>query len=153
MTPEAPPPRPAAADDLPGPNDLSGPSDVPGPSDVAVSGDLLTIREAQSAVDDWIRTLGVRYFGELTNLAQLMEEVGEVARILSRTRGEQSTRPGQELGDLADELADVLFVTICLANQSGIDLTAALRKNLDKKTRRDRDRHRANPKLSAGGEG
>lgn len=108
----------------------------------------LTIRDAQNQVDHWIRTIGVRYFNELTNLAQLVEEVGEVARILSRTCGEQSSKPGESPGDLADELADVLFVTICLANQSGIDLTDALRKNLDKKTRRDVSRHRDNIKLS-----
>lgn len=107
----------------------------------------ISIGEAQASVDEWIRTIGVRYFDPMTNLAQLVEEVGEVARILSRTCGEQSVRPGQPLADLADELADVLFVTICLANQSGIDLTAALRRNLEKKTRRDADRHRENDKL------
>ena len=94
----------------------------------------ITLRQAQSNVDEWIRTIGVRYFNEMTNLAQLVEEVGEVARILSRTVGEQSSKPGESPGDLADELSDVLFVTICLANQSGIDLTDALQKNLDKKT-------------------
>lgn len=108
----------------------------------------LTIVQAQRQVDDWIQTVGVRYFDELTNLAQLMEEVGEVARILSRTHGEQSGKPGEIPSQLSDELADVLFVVICLANQSGIDLTQALRKNLDKKTQRDRDRHRSNPKLN-----
>lgn len=108
----------------------------------------LTIRDAQTRVDEWIQTIGVRYFHELTNLAQLVEEVGEVARILSRRCGEQSCKPGEQLGDLADELADVLFVTICLANQSGIDLTDALQKNLDKKTKRDADRHRQNAKLN-----
>lgn len=107
----------------------------------------LTLAGAQATVDEWIQTIGVRYFGELTNLAQLVEEVGEVARILSRTHGEQSSKPGESLGELADELADVLFVVICLANQSGIDLTAALRKNLDKKTKRDSRRHLDNPKL------
>ena len=107
----------------------------------------ITIGEAQATVDEWIRTIGVRYFDPMTNLAQLVEEVGEVARILSRTHGEQSVRAGQTIGDLADELADVLFVTICLANQSGIDLTAALRKNVEKKTRRDGDRHHDNDKL------
>lgn len=101
----------------------------------------LTIREAQDQVDQWIRTIGVRYFDELTNLAQLVEEVGEVARILSRSHGEQSSKPGEVRGDLADELADVLFVTICLANQSGIDLSEALHRNLEKKTRRDATRH------------
>ncbi|OYP31096.1 nucleotide pyrophosphohydrolase [Rhodopirellula sp. MGV] len=107
----------------------------------------LTIREAQETVDQWIKTIGVRYFDEMTNLAQLVEEVGEVARILSRTCGEQSYKSGQTPGDLADELADVMFVTICLANQSGIDLTAALDANLEKKTQRDKDRHRNNSKL------
>ena len=110
----------------------------------------LTIREAQDAVDGWIQTIGVRYFDELTNLAQLVEEVGEVARILSRSCGEQSFKAGETAGDLADELADVLFVTICLANQSGIDLTGALRRNLEKKTKRDRTRHRDNEKLQEG---
>ncbi|GAA4468967.1 nucleotide pyrophosphohydrolase [Novipirellula rosea] len=107
----------------------------------------LTIRQAQEQVDQWIQTIGVRYFDEMTNLAQLVEEVGEVARILSRTCGEQSCKPGTNLGDLGDELADVLFVTICLANQSGIDLSKALQRNLDKKTRRDATRHHDNPKL------
>lgn len=107
----------------------------------------LTLRGAQAEVDQWIQTIGVRYFDELTNLAQLVEEVGEVARILSRTHGEQSSKPGESPGDLADELADVLFVTICLANQSGIDLSEALRRNLDKKRRRDATRHRDNSKL------
>jgi len=107
----------------------------------------LTIRQAQADIDQWIQTIGVRYFDELTNLAQLVEEVGEVARILSRTCGEQSSKKGEVLGDLGDELADVLFVVCCLANQSGIDLTEALKRNLDKKTRRDNQRHRNNPKL------
>lgn len=109
--------------------------------------DGLTIRAAQNRVDHWIQTIGVRYFNEMTNLAQLVEEVGEVARILSRTHGEQSSKPGESPGDLADELADVLFVTICLANQSGIDLTDALNHNLEKKTRRDATRHLENKKL------
>ena len=116
-------------------------------NDVQANQSGLTIRAAQDQVDDWIQTIGVRYFSEMTNLAQLVEEVGEVARILSRTHGEQSSKPGESLGDLADELADVLFVTICLANQSGIDLTNALRNNLDKKTKRDATRHRNNEKL------
>jgi NTP pyrophosphatase (non-canonical NTP hydrolase) len=107
----------------------------------------ITLRQAQSNVDEWIRTIGVRYFNEMTNLAQLVEEVGEVARILSRTVGEQSSKPGETPGDLADELADVMFVTICLANQSGIDLTDALQKNLNKKTKRDATRHLQNKKL------
>ena len=112
----------------------------------------LTIADAQAAVDDWIRTLGVRYFGELTNLAQLTEEVGELARLLSRTYGEQSFREGTEPRDvpaaLADEMADVLFVLICLANQTGVDLTDALRRNLEKKTGRDATRHLENEKLA-----
>ena len=118
----------------------------PTPLDAADS--ALTLRQAQDDVDQWIRTIGVRYFDEMTNLAQLVEEVGEVARILSRTCGEQSYKSTDQSGDLADELADVLFVTICLANQSGIDLTDALRSNLEKKTKRDKDRHRNNAKLS-----
>ena len=109
----------------------------------------LTLRQAQANVDEWIRTIGVRYFNEMTNLAQLVEEVGEVARILSRTVGEQSSKPGETPGDLADELADVMFVTICLANQSGIDLTDAMQKNLDKKTKRDATRHLQNKKLES----
>lgn len=108
-----------------------------------------TITEAQAMVDQWIKTIGVRYFDPMTNLAQLVEEVGEVARILSRTHGEQSTKSGDSLGKLDDELADVLFVVICLANQSGIDLQAALEKNLAKKTKRDITRHQNNPKLQA----
>lgn len=110
--------------------------------------DSISVRDAQNAVDQWIRTIGVRYFDEMTNLAQLMEEVGEVARILSRTCGEQSYKPTDERSELADELADVLFVTICLANQSGIDLSDALKANLAKKTQRDRHRHHNNKKLS-----
>lgn len=107
----------------------------------------MTIREYQETVDQWIRTVGVRYFSELTNLAQLVEEVGEVARIISRTYGDQSFKPGDKTPELADELADVMFVVICLANQTGVDLTAAIRRNLEKKTRRDGERHRNNPKL------
>ena len=116
-------------------------------SDVETHRSGLTIRAAQDQVDHWIQTIGVRYFDEMTNLAQLAEEVGEIARILSRTHGEQSWKPSESPGDLADELADVLFVTICLANQSGIDLTEALQKNLNKKTVRDARRHRENKKL------
>ena len=111
----------------------------------------ITIREAQQTVDQWINTVGVRYFSELTNLAQLMEEVGELSRIMSRRFGEQSFKEGdsgQQPQDLADELADVLFVLICIANQTGVDLTEALEENLSKKTDRDRDRHRSNPKLN-----
>lgn len=109
----------------------------------------LTIRQAQVIVDQWIKTVGVRYFSELTNLAQLMEEVGELARVLGRTHGEQSPKPGETLSELSDELADVLFVVICLANQTGTDLEAALEKNLAKKTDRDAKRHRDNPKLKS----
>lgn len=107
----------------------------------------LTIQQAQVAVDSWIRSVGVRYFSELTNLAQLVEEVGELARILSRTYGEQSAKTSDPPGNLADELADVLFVLICLANQTGIDLESAFHANLEKKTARDRTRHATNPKL------
>ncbi len=106
-----------------------------------------TIAEAQQRVDQWIQSIGVRYFSELTNLAQLVEEVGEVARILSRTYGDQSSKPGESPGVLSDELADVLFVVICLANQTGVDLQQALEQNMAKKTRRDATRHRENPKL------
>jgi len=107
----------------------------------------LTIKEAQKIVDKWIKSVGVRYFSELTNLAQLVEEVGEVARVISRTYGDQSFKKTDEGKDLADELADVLFVLICLANQTGVDLTDALQKNLDKKTKRDKNRHKNNLKL------
>lgn len=110
----------------------------------------LTLRQAQEVVDRWIRSIGVRYFSELTNMAQLVEEVGEVARIISRTYGEQSWKPGAIPGDLGDELADVLFVILCLANQTGIDLQTALAKNLTKKTIRDATRHTSNPKLTGG---
>ncbi len=106
-----------------------------------------TLRQSQAKVDEWIQSLGVRYFSELTNLAQLVEEVGEVARIISRTYGDQSFKDSDRQSTLADELADVLFVVICLANQTGIDLQAALQANLDKKTRRDGDRHQQNAKL------
>jgi len=107
----------------------------------------LTIKESQEIVDNWIKTVGVRYFSELTNLGQLTEEVGEVARIITRTYGDQSFKKSDEGYDLGDELADVLFVLICIANQTGVDLTEALQKNLDKKTKRDGDRHKNNPKL------
>jgi len=108
----------------------------------------LTIREAQDTIDRWIKEIGVRYFSELTNLAQLVEEVGELARIMSRTFGDQSFKGTEKDQSIADELADVLFVVICLANQTGIDLTEALQENLKKKTERDRDRHRHNEKLT-----
>ena len=107
----------------------------------------MTIEEAQKVVDEWITTIGVRYFNELTNTAILMEEVGEVARIMARRYGEQSEKESDKGKDLGDEMADVLFVLICLANQTGIDLTEALVKNLEKKTIRDCSRHRNNEKL------
>lgn len=107
----------------------------------------MTIQEAQHIVDKWISTTGVRYFNELTNMAILTEEVGEVARIISRKYGEQSFKESDKDKDLGDELADVLFVLICIANQTGVDLTEALTKNLDKKTKRDSERHRNNEKL------
>lgn len=107
----------------------------------------LTVRDAQATVDEWVRTVGVRYFSELTNLAVLVEEVGEVARLMSRMYGDQSYKPSDEGRDLAEEFADVLFVLICLANQTGVDLTAAFEANMTKKTTRDRDRHQNNPKL------
>lgn len=119
----------------------------PSTADAAASTADWTIRQTQQLVDDWIHSVGVRYFGELTNLAQLVEEVGEVARILSRSHGEQSSKAGESPGELSDELADVLFVLVCLANQSGIDLQSAMQRNLAKKTSRDATRHRDNPKL------
>ncbi len=108
----------------------------------------MTIKEAQQKIDDWINTAGVRYFNELTNMAILTEEVGEVARIISRKYGEQSFKKSDEKYDLADEMADVLFVLLCLANQTGVDLTDALNKNLIKKEVRDKDRHKNNEKLN-----
>jgi len=107
----------------------------------------MTIKEAQKNVDTWIKTIGVRYFSELTNMAILTEEVGEVARIISRKYGDQSFKDSEEKIDLADEFADVLWVLICLANQTGIDLTDALEKNMAKKTNRDANRHKNNLKL------
>lgn len=107
----------------------------------------MTIKEAQHAVDQWINSTGIRYFNELTNTAVLMEEVGEVARIMARQYGEQSFKESDEHVDLSDEMADVLFVLICLANQTGIDLTDALEKNLVKKSIRDATRHKNNDKL------
>ena len=107
----------------------------------------LTLREAQNEVHRWIQTIGVRYFNELTNLAILTEEVGELARILARRYGEQSEKPSDAGRDLGDEMADVLWVLLALANQTGVDLTAALESNVAKKTRRDQDRHKNNPKL------
>ena len=107
----------------------------------------LTIKEAQEKVDEWIKSVGVRYFNELTNMAMLTEEVGEVARIIARKYGEQSFKETDKDKELADELADVLFVVICLANQTGVDLTKALEANLEKKTARDSNRHKENEKL------
>lgn len=107
----------------------------------------LALHTAQETVDQWIREIGVNYFSELTNLAQLVEEVGELARIISRTYGDQSFKASDKNVSLPDELGDILFVLICLANQTGVDLTRAFQDNLAKKTERDRDRHRNNPKL------
>ena len=107
----------------------------------------MTLEEAQQSVDGWIKTYGVRYFDPMTNTAILMEEVGEVARIMARRYGEQSEKESDKSLDLGDEMADVLWVLMCLANQCNIDLTAALERNIEKKTSRDYDRHRSNPKL------
>jgi len=107
----------------------------------------MSIQEAQELVDEWINTTGVRYFNELTNMAILTEEVGELARIIARKYGEQSFKGGEGEADLSDELADVLWVILCLANQTGVNLTDALKRNIEKKTRRDSDRHRQNKKL------
>lgn len=107
----------------------------------------MTIAQAQQTIDEWINTTGVRYFNELTNMAILTEEVGEVARIMARKYGEQSLKESDKNKELADELADVLFVLICIANQTGVDLTEAFNKNLDKKNQRDKDRHKNNEKL------
>ena len=107
----------------------------------------MTIQEAQQAVDAWVKTTGVRYFSELTNMAILTEEVGEVARLMSRLYGDQSFKQSETGKELGDELADVLWVVLCIANQTGIDLTAALQKNLEKKTMRDATRHQQNKKL------
>ena len=107
----------------------------------------MTIQNAQDQVDQWIKTTGVRYFNELTNMAMLTEEVGEVARIIARRYGEQSEKESDETKDLGDEMADVLWVLLCLANQTGVNLTEAFKKNLEKKSTRDSDRHQNNPKL------
>lgn len=107
----------------------------------------MTIQDAQTQVDQWIKTIGVRYFNELTNLGILMEEVGELSRIMVRKYGEQSFKGQENEQALADEMADVLWVLICLANQTGVNLTEALQKNIEKKTLRDKDRHKNNPKL------
>jgi NTP pyrophosphatase (non-canonical NTP hydrolase) len=107
----------------------------------------MTIQQAQQQVDQWIKTVGVRYFSELTNMAILTEEVGELARIMARTYGDQSFKESDKKKDLADEMADVLWVLICLANQTGVDLTTALEKNFEKKNFRDGNRHKENEKL------
>jgi len=106
----------------------------------------MTIEEAQKAVDEWIKTYGVRYFSELTNMACLTEEVGELAKVIARKYGDQSFKEGEN-DNLADEMADVMWVLICIANQTGVDLTDALQKNIEKKTKRDKTRHINNPKL------
>jgi len=108
---------------------------------------VMQLKQAQALVDEWIKTHGVRYFNELTNMAMLTEEVGEVARIIARRYGEQSEKPSDQDKDLGEEMADVLFVLICLANQTGVDLSQAFEKNLAKKTQRDQRRHWDNPKL------
>lgn len=107
----------------------------------------ITITEAQEQVDEWIKTIGVRYFSELTNMTILTEEVGELARIMARKYGEQAFKESEKDADLGDEMADVLWVLICLANQTGVNLTEALQKNIEKKTNRDKDRHKDNEKL------
>lgn len=109
----------------------------------------MTIQEAQDKIDKWIHKYGVRYFSELTNMALLMEEVGELARIIARKYGEQSNKEGEADNNLADEMADIFFVLCCLANQTNIDLTEAIKNNIRKKTRRDPLRHKHNPKLSS----
>ncbi len=108
--------------------------------------DQITLHEAQQMVDEWIKKYGVRYFSELTNMAILTEEVGELASVMSRKYGEQSFKEGENQ-DPADEMADILWVLLCLANQTGVDMTSALRKNIEKKTNRDKERHLQNPKL------
>ena len=112
----------------------------------------MTIQQAQTSVDNWIKTVGVRYFNELTNLGILMEEVGELSRLMVRTYGEQSFKETDKGKDMADEMADVLWVLICLANQTGVDLTAALQKNFEKKNIRDAMRHKNNDKLGGNAE-
>ena len=107
----------------------------------------MTLQEAQKSVDEWIKTYGVRYFNELTNMACLTEEVGELARVMARTYGDQSFKAGEK-PNLGEEMADVLWVLLCLANQTGVDLTAELQKSIEKKTKRDATRHRNNPKLN-----
>lgn len=109
----------------------------------------LTVSGYQKQVDEWIKNVGVRYYSELTNLAELVEEVGEVARIISRQYGDQSYKESDKKYNLADELADVFFVLVCIANQTGVDLTEAINKNMEKKYSRDKDRHKNNPKLKS----
>ncbi len=111
--------------------------------------DSMTIKEAQDAVNEWIKTYGVRYFSEMTNMVLLTEEVGELARIVARTYGEQSFKESDKGRDMGDEMADIMWVLICLANQTGVDLTDAFQKNMAKKTNRDKERHLNNPKLKA----
>lgn len=111
----------------------------------------ITIQEAQDQVDQWIKTYGVRYFNELTNMTILTEEVGELARVMARTYGEQSFKESDKKHSLSDEMADVLWVLLCLANQTGVDLTTAFSKNLEKKTNRDKERHKNNSKLNENG--
>jgi NTP pyrophosphatase (non-canonical NTP hydrolase) len=108
---------------------------------------MMTIQQAQQTVDQWIKTIGVRYFSELTNMAILTEEVGELARLMARTYGDQSFKTGEKESNLSDEMADVLWVLLCLANQTGVDLTQAFERNLEKKTNRDAQRHQDNSKL------
>jgi NTP pyrophosphatase (non-canonical NTP hydrolase) len=108
----------------------------------------MEIKELQNKVDHWINTIGVRYFSELTNMTILTEEVGELARLMARKYGDQSFKKNAEIKDIGDEMADILWVLVCLANQTGVDLTDAIQKNIDKKTKRDKDRHLNNPKLS-----
>ena len=126
------------------------PNDTPGTRQaMKQSAESISLEEAQSMVDSWIKTVGVRYFSELTNTAVLMEEVGELARLMSRSYGDQSFKSGEKQGPeaLADEMSDVLFVLICLANQTGVDLTQAFHRGMEKRTIRDADRHKSNPKL------
>ena len=137
----------AASHATPGPVPEAITAELP-PDLAAVLSSSITVSDLQKQVDDWIQTLGVRYFSELTNLAQLMEEVGELSRVISRTYGEQSWKESDRAYNLADEMADILFVLVCLANQTGVDLTSAIQANLAKKTKRDALRHIANPKLS-----
>lgn len=112
----------------------------------------MSLKNVQSEVDTWIKTVGVRYFSPLTNMALLSEEVGEVARLIARTYGDQSFKKSETDKDLGDEIADVLFVLVCIANQTGIDLEEAFKRNMDKKTRRDSERHKNNPKLQTPGD-